>query len=321
MSLWDEAEKISLLGIEVYRYGFFVALGLLAAAVVICFLSWAKRCPRGTSPLLLLLSLILGGLCSRLGFCLMNQELGFMMPLSSWLRLSAGGWSMMTLIPGVLLAAWITAKITGQRAGQTLDIAACALPAFIALERVGEGCIRDGGIPAFNYSRPLQSTFLNGTFLAFSDPYGEYCLATWRLAAIVAVVLLVVLLIDQTRSKRHGDTCLLFLMLFGASSVILESLRYDRFLSITFVGLEQVLAAVLMFSGILGAALRAEKRWQPLGRAAVISVFIAAGIAIGLEFALDRTTVSRILIYVVYVLVIFAPVVMGIRLRNQGTEK
>lgn len=312
MNLWDEAEKISLLGLDIYRFGFFVALGMAAAAAVIAFLNWAKRCERGTAPLLMFLSLVLGGVCSRLGFCLMNQEIGEMMPVSSWLAITGGGWSMMTLVGGVMLAAWITAKITRQKAGQMLDIAACALPVFMVLERIGEECI-----PDFDYSRPLETALLKDTFLSFSDLYEAQYLATWRLAAIVMAALFVILMIDQIRSPRHGDTCLLFLLLFGAASVILESLRYDRFLSITFVGLEQVIAAVMLFIGVAVLAARNRKHRKRLALAALISVAAAVGIAIGLEFALDRTTVNKILIYAVFILVIFTPAVLGMILRKQ----
>ena len=311
MALYEEAEKISLLGLEAYRFGFFVMLGLAAAAAVMGFLSWAKRARKGTAPLQLLLSLALGGLCSRVAFCLMNQELGVMMPLSSWFRITGGGWSMMGLVGGVLLAAWITAKITRQKAGMTLDIAACALPAFMALERAGEGCV-----PEFDYSRRLTSSFLNGTFLTFSDYDGTY-LATWKLAAIVMLLLVPLLVWDLTRSRRDGDTCILFLLLFGGCSVLLESLRYDRFLSITFVGLEHVLAAVTMGIGVFVLAGRAGKRQKKLGIAGTASVFLAVAIAVGLEFALDRTTFNKILIYIAYVLVMAVPVTLGILLRRK----
>ena len=311
MNLWDEAEKIALPGLEVYRFGFYVALGMAAAAAVISFLSWAKRCNRGTAPMLLFLSLILGGVCSRLGFCLMNQEIGEVMPVNSWFRITGGGWSMMTLIGGVMLAAWITAKITRQKAGQMLDIAACALPAFMALERIGEGCI-----PDFDYSRPLETALLKDSFLSFSDLYDTQYLLTSRLAAIVMAALFVILLADQIRSSRHGDTCLMFLLCFGAASVILESLRYDRFLSITFVGLEQVIAAVMLFIGVAVLAARNLKHRKRLAVAALISVAAAVGISVGLEFALDRTTVNKILIYAVFILVIFTPAVLGMILRK-----
>ena len=308
MRLYEEAAKISLLGIEGYRFGFFVMLGMIASAAVIIFLSWAKRCGKGTAPLLIFLSLILGGICSRITFCLLNGELGGLMPLSSWFRVAGGGWSMMGLIAGVMLAAWLTAK--RQKASFMLDMVSCALPLFMALERTGEECI-----PEFDYSRQLTTGIFDRTFLAFQDDYGAY-LATWRLAGIVMLILFPIMIYDIIRSKKDGDTCLLFLMLFGACSVILESLRYDRFLSISFVGLEQILAAVMLGIGVILSAIRAGKRHREAGMIAVISVLLAAGIGIGLEFALDRTTINKLLIYAVFIIVMAVPVVLGIKVRN-----
>ncbi len=311
MKLWEEAEKISVFGLEVYRFGFFIALGMLAAALLIGFLSWARRCRKGTAPLLTLLAFLLGGLFSRLCFCLMNQELGFLMPVSSWFRITGGGWSMVGLVGGAFLAALLTAKLTGQKVGQMMDLSACALPAFLLLERIGEDCI-----PDFNYSRPLESTFLNGTFLAFSDEYDAFYLATNRLTAIVMGILLILLIVDMIRSRRDGDTCLLFLMVFGAATIILESLRYDRFLRITFVGLQQILAAVILMIGVAIPAARCMGTKKRLAIASVLSVLAAAGIGIVLEFALDRTTMNKILIYVLFTVAVSVPVLLGLHLRK-----
>lgn len=310
MHLYEEAEKISLAGLEVYRFGFFVLLGMLAAAAGMGFLSWARRAKKGTAPLLLLTSLLLGGLFSRLFFCLLNQELGVMMPFGSWFAVTGGGWSMMGLVGGVLLAAWITAKITRQKAGLTLDLAACALPLFMGLERLGEG-----GVPDFDISRQLMTTFLNGSFLTVNQG-DNWFLLTWKLAGIVMLALFPILVWDMIRSKRDGDTCLLFLLLFGACSVLLESLRYDRFLSITFVGLEHVAAALYLAAGVITLAVRADRRQRKLGTAAVISVFAAAGIAVGLEFALDRTGFNALIIYVFYFLIMAVPVTLSLLLRR-----
>lgn len=314
MQLYEEAEKISFFGLECYRFGFYVMLGLLAAAGVIGFLSWAKRCEKGTAPLTIFLSFVLGGLFSRIGFCLMNRELGGLMPLSAWFQMTGGGWSMSTLVAGVFLAGWITARITRQKPGMILDIQACALPLFMALERAGEGCI-----PEFDYSRELSSHFLDGTFLTFQDEYGTY-LATWKLAGILMLILFPILIIDVIHSRKDGDTAILFLLLFGAFSVILESLRYDRFLSISFVGLEQVLAAVFLAVGVIAAALRAGTKAGKRRILAVLSVFLVVGLAVGLEFALDRTTFSKILIYVAYVLILAVPVWLGLNLRKRARE-
>ncbi len=313
MKLWEEAEKISIFGLEVYRFGFFVALGMLAAACVIGFLSWARRCRKGTAPVLTLLAFLLGAAFSRICFCLMNQELGFMMPISSWFNITGGGWSMIGLVGGSFLAAFLTAKITGEKVGHTMDLTACALPAFLLLERIGENCI-----PDFDYSRALESTFLNRTFLVFSDEYDAYYLATNRLAAVMMGLIFLLLIVDMMRSHREGNTCLMFLMVFGAVTILLESLRYDRFLRITFVGLQQILAAVLLMIGVAIPAVRCMRSHRRLAICAIVSVLVAAGIGVALEFALDRTTMNRILIYALFTLAVSVPVILGVYLREKA---
>jgi hypothetical protein len=214
----------------------------------------------------------------------------------------------------VLLAAWITAKITRQKAGLTLDLAACALPLFMGLERLGEG-----GVPDFDISRQLMTTFLNGSFLTVNQ--GEnWFLLTWKLAGIVMLALFPILVWDMIRSKRDGDTCLLFLLLFGACSVLLESLRYDRFLSISFVGLQQIVAAVMLAIGVVIAFVRGRKQKPRLAVAALISLPLMVGIVLGLEFALDRTTWNKMLLYAIMILTVAAPAVMGLKLLNTDKE-
>ena len=311
MQLWDSAVTLDLAGITMYRFGFFIALAIIAAAAVTAFLSWAKRCEKGTAPLTVLLSIVLGSFFSRLVFCLLNRELGQFMPFSSWFSINGGGWSMIGLIAGVMIAAWISARMTGQNIGEMMDISSCAVTLFMVIERIGEE-----GIPDFDYSRALKTDWIKETFLSFSDEYGTY-LATWRLAAIVMGILFIILATDLIKSKKHGDTCILFLLLYGASTVILESLRYDRFLSISFVGLEQVLAAVALFIGI---AILAKRRWKTRKRNAGFALaltLIAIGIGVGLEFALDRTNINRLLIYGIFIFVIFMPVIMGLFLRRE----
>lgn len=76
------------------------------------------------------------------------------------------------------------------------------------------------------------------------------------------------------------------------------------------------MAAVYLGIGVIILAARAGKRQKKLGMVAVVSVFLAAGIAIGLEFALDRTGIHALLLYGIYLLVMAVPVALGIRLRS-----
>jgi len=89
----------------------------------------------------------------------------------------------------------------------------------------------------------------------------EYRLATFMLQAIVAITLFAVLTVFflLTREKGNwGDTCLLFLLLYGASQIVLDSTRYDSLFlrSIGFVSLEQLLGAVGMVLAVVQFSVR-----------------------------------------------------------------
>lgn len=320
MTLWEEAEIIRVAGIEVYAFGVMVALGALCAAVTICALSWLRRCRKGTGPLTVCLCILIGAACSRLVFCLLNRDLGILMPFFSWFEISGGGWSMMGLVGGAMLAGWLSAKILGEKPAKVLDLVACGLPVFMAFERAAEGWI-----PEFDYSRVLESKWLAESFLATNDGVDAF-LATWRLAAAFSAVLFICLMIAALRGKRWpGDICILFLLYFGAGSIILESLRYDMFLSISFVGIQQILALVVLIAGAVAAVKRADPAApKGLKLATLISAPLAGLIGLGLEFALDRTTVNRFLIYAVMILTMLTPAVLGtilIRRNNKDYGK
>ena len=312
MKLWEEAEKVVFLGVEMYGFGLYVALGVLFSAVAMGVISWAMEMKKGTAPLLMLFSLVLGAICSRLAFCLMNQEIGRMMPLSSWVQITGGGWSMFGLLGGVLLSAFLCAKISGQETSRVMDLACVSLLPFIVAERMGERLI-----PDFDISRPLESAFLKQSFLAVGDEF-DSCLRTYYLAAAFAFVLFVYLVFRLRRGEAPGTLTIVFLLLFGAGEIVLESLRYDRFLSITFVGLQQILAAITLAVGVALAIRRNRGQDKGMIRAAIISLPVMVGGVLGLEFALDRTMVNKFLLYGLMILAVACPVAFAMKLlRNQ----
>lgn len=79
----------------------------------------------------------------------------------------------------------------------------------------------------------------------------EYRLATFMIQAMVAGALFVILSIFFIQSKirktgKNGDTCLLFMLIYGASQIILDSTRYDSLFmrSNGFISIVQILGAV-----------------------------------------------------------------------------
>ena len=180
-------------------------------------------------------------------------------------------------------------------------------------ERIGENRILD-----FDISRALDSEWLKHSFLAVGEE--EPVLATYYVAAAVALVLFIILMFYISKKGREGNLAVRFLILFGASSIITESLRYDRFLSITFVGLQQVAAAVMLALGVILAVRRSNRPRSVLAVSAMISLPVMVGIVIGLEFALDRTTWNKFLLYAMMIITVSVPAVLGFRLLKHGED-
>jgi prolipoprotein diacylglyceryltransferase len=313
MNLLEEAVIIEVFGVKVYAFGLYVMLGAICSMITLALLAKHLGLKPGTAPLTALLSMVIGIIISRLTFCLLNQELGRMTPISFWPQLAGGGWSMFGLIGGIFLGGWISGKIMKEKTAKVLDILSVALLPTVIAERIAENRIED-----FDISRPLDSQLFAKSFLAVGED--EPCLATYYVAAAAALVLFVFLLIRITKRRADGDTVIAFLLLFGAGAIVLESLRYDRFLSISFVGLQQIAAAVMLAIGVVIAYVRGRNQKPRLAVAALISLPLMVGIVLGLEFALDRTTWNKILLYAIMILTVAVPAGMGLKLLNKETE-
>lgn len=312
MALWEEAPKVFFLGVEVYAFGLYAALGAALALLVVSLLLRREGAKKGTAPLMGALCLALGFLGSRLLFCLLDRSLGGMMPLRGFFLVTGGGYSMMGALAGGCLGAALAGRLTGQSPLRMVDLAAPALLLFAACERLGEGYLSDFGV-----SRPLLGDALRGSFLAVEGAYDWY-LATYLLESFAALVLALILLRSAEKRERPGNTLLLSMLLYGAVQTLMESLRYDRHMSFSFVGAQHVLAMALLGAAVILLAARNWKTRRGLALAAIVSVPLVAGLGVGLEFMIDRTTLSRYLLYAAYVLMIAVPTCLGLRLRKEA---
>ena len=93
----------------------------------------------------------------------------------------------------------------------------------------------------------------------------EYRLATFLFQAVAALVLFTALgmfyIRGQKKGLRDGDTCLIFLLCYGASQVLLDSTRYDSlfFRSNGFVSIVQVMGALGLGLSIVLFSIRMVK--------------------------------------------------------------
>lgn len=314
MYLWEEADYISLLGLNVYTYGLMCSIGAAAMMLMLWCVAKGKQLPRGAVALTGVCAMVLGGFCSKLFFSLFsfNVDAPFFGKMNPAL-FTGGGYSMIGALAGGFLGAALAGKLMKKQPLQYMDAFAVAALAFVFFARLGEMFYPE--YAGFGVSRPLIYDFTKTWPVAITDDT-EWYLATYLLEAACALVMMGVLLADVKRQARPGNTFVLFLLLFGASQIILESLRYDRHMSYTFIRMQQVLSILVLIGGLLFAARRSGKSKKQMALLLAMMVLISA-IGVALEFAIDRTELNRYLLYALFIVLVAIPVYLGIRCRKK----
>lgn len=330
MYLWEDADYIAVeymtmedtLSHGIYTYGLFAALGAAVMMLVMYALMEAKKMPKGATALTGVLSIFFGAVFSKVFFALFSLD---GLPILGKLRpdmFSGGGHSMMGALFGGFLGAALSGLMLKKQSLRCMDIFACAAPALILFARLGEQFDPNGD---FGISRPLtHPASVNWpAFLLQQDDYANYLLV-YKLEAIAAGLILIVLIMDLLLHKnaKAGDTFILFLLLFGGSQALLESLRQDKHMTLSFVHLQQIMAIPMVIGGVIMAAKRAGKDKRFLWKLAG-GLTLATLLGIGLELAIYRPDMviemDIYLIYVIFALLMAALVYVGLRLRKGGS--
>ena len=309
----------------------------LAAATAICFFLafYLGKSGNGAAgfaavPLGIVLSLI----CARFfhWYCQSDSYTGFTAAMTNY---AEGGYALMGVFLGCVLAAAITRMICLHRnLPEMLDamsLAACAGMAVGRLSALFNASDRGQVLVSFR-SLPIASPINNAVSGAV-----EYRLATFALQSMVALALLIGLTVFYVRGQkggklRDGDTCLVFLLLYGASQVVLDSTRYDSlfFRSNGFVSVVQVLGAVAL---VLAMILFSRRMVKARGfRAWQIFLWLLIGIAIAgagyMEYYVQRrgnealfaySVMSGCLAVVIALTLLIRSLAVGVERKYHGT--
>lgn len=172
---------------------------------------------------------------------------------------STGGYALLGVFAGCLLAAVLLRLTKATRnLPQMLDCMAYAAAAGIAV----------GRLSAFFNTTDRGQILSLLRFLPFAYPVTntvsgaqEYRLATFLFQALAALGIFLWLSRYDRRPHRDGDLTLRFLLVYGASQVVLDSTRYDKlfFRSNGFISIVQVVGAVALAVAIVFAAVRMTK--------------------------------------------------------------
>ncbi len=199
----------------------------------------------------------------------------------------AQGFGLFGAVAGVALATLIATKRTKAGTGRILDALAPAAALTIGLCRFGEFLIGEG-IGAY-----VENEALDFFPFAVSDGWSSRY-AVFMLEGLVALIILA-LLLTVGRCYAGGNRARLFLILYCASQILLESLRQDSYLSWQFLRVSQLIAALILAGMMIAACRRHGKpAGEGLRRGRLVVVcwclFVAAiGCCVWLEFAIDKS--------------------------------
>ena len=288
-------DKIALISGTTVVYWNSIVLTLAAATAICFFLAfYIGKCGNAVAgfavvPVALVLSIVFARFFHW--YCRADSYPGFYDAMTDY---SSGGYALMGVFLGCFLGAVLTRIVFLQRdLPEMLDCMAIAGCAGIAVGRLASlfNASDRGNVVSFE-SLPFAYPVTNAVSGAV-----EYRLATFMIQAMVAALLFLVLSIFYIRGNskhklRSGDTALIFILIYGASQVVLDSTRYDSlfFRSNGFVSVVQVLGAlglglaIVLYSVRLVKA-RGFKVWQVL-----LWTLIAAGIGCGgfMEYYVQR---------------------------------
>ena len=304
-------DSLSLLDIsgrlQIFYYGAFIALGLILMLLAAFLLRRRHHLSGDTILLYGVISLPCALVCSRLLFCALDFNFHSVFSLRAVSSFWGGGFSMVGALLGFVLGAYITGRITKNCPLRILDAAVVGMLLFMACARLGEPYTE-----LLGRSRPLIGESFKTSFLAIGDDYDSY-LRTYALQSVSCLLIAAVLFAFGKKERKSGDTLLLAMLLLGCTETLFYSLRFDAHMRRSFISMQQLLFAAIMAVPLILFALRYGKKLgnkKPL----LISVgilLLAIVVAVVLEFMIDRSGVSRILLYAIYVLILALPAAAG----------
>jgi prolipoprotein diacylglyceryltransferase len=213
-----------------------------------------------TLPVALLLSVVISRWVHW--YCLTDgyESLSAAMTDYTW-----GGYALMGAFAGCLLTAGIMRLLhVSENLPEMLDCMSIAGGVGIAVGRLASlfNASDRGQIVAESWGLPFAFPVTNAVSGAAENRLATFMLQSVSTGTIVVILVLWMLLAAICRKKlRDGDVTLLFLLMYGACQIILDSTRYDSLFMRAngFVSLVQILGLIALLTAIVLFSVRMVK--------------------------------------------------------------
>lgn len=263
-----------------------------------------------------LLAALLGLLIGRLVYCAVQfefmfyDEIGDFAGLSPFFDLHNGSINMGGILLGVLLAAPLAAKITGEKTAHLTDSAVFPGLLLYSVLRLVEPLSGQG------FGEWVENEALWFQPLCITNEWGDWMLSVCFIEGMLTLILAAVLFIFRGRARYPGTLTRYALFLFGAVQVLPQCLRCDNVLFVfIFARVNHIILALTLFFVHLTTLLKGKKHGLPGKTVALETLAMALGeiLCIGTIFALDKTNLPDLLVYIVMVLTLAAMSVLACR--------
>lgn len=298
LGLAADAEVVPMSTSPVFTwYGLMLTVSALFAIVIT--LRIHRKHPELHNALLwaVILAVPSGLLGARLIYCLVNLPfyLSDIAAPEAMLKVWDGGLSLAGALIFIGLAGVIGARLGRQKVGIILH---AMVPGMLILII---GAASANNIVGMGYGPEVSKSFfsvnINGV---------ERLDTSWLMIVLLSMTLLISTLCMQKENLPADKRFAVYVFLYGAVMILLESLRRDGHMLWGFVHAEMLLDLLFALPGLLYLTRTKKQVFISLLATAVLT-----GAVVALEFALDRSAIGDGLLYGVYVAVLAGYVGLG----------
>lgn len=311
---WQMHDSLDGMTFTFKSYGTVIAAGVLAALLIGWLLTGRKDTKRYC--VFAFIAAAAGLVLSRVLYCVICPIYysAHFLPAGTLFRMWDGGMSMAGALLGLLLAGLI---VPGRKGS-----AAVTAPLFIAGARIAE-----------QFSTQIGhgiSVEFEGIF-AVERGWG-YRLNVHLIETIMALVILGMVLVlpsmlrkITTKEKAESMRLPAFLVLYGISQILMESLRKDEHMVWGFVKVQMILYLLMAMAGMAAVCYEGKPLTDLKKNKWLYGFLVSLGMSlpvITFEFGLDKSDIPNGLIYAGYVLVLLFFIVMFfLRMKKHLKEK
>ena len=283
---------------SIYWYGVFMGLAVFLSALVFSLSRKMQNESFSASMICSLVSMPAALVTGRVFYCWFGKA-SFGGGLTDCINLAAGGYALYGALFGVLLVITAFSAASKKSVLQTLDAAVPAISLAITIGRFAS--ILSSSDIGFSVS---SSWFQKLPFSVWSESEQSWILWVGFFEGIIALITFVFTTIifflkykKATKGMQNGDITLLFMIMYGLSQTLLESMRNDSLFMVTlgFVRISQIISIVLAIAAIVIIIVKGCRLRKPNILNIILWIFYVAALSVAVycEFEMNAVIMVR----------------------------